>query len=416
MQQKRIGITLCLLSLLVILGLPMAKITAEAATRVLPTNVTTAGEGNALVGVEGSYATDVKEAIKLVNKYRLEACEKGYPDPRDPDRKLTKSDYVPIKWSSDLEYIARIRAAEANIYEDHTRPNGKSCFSIMTPNGVGSYAEVLAWAGSTIVNSVNMWYCEKSDWVKQTKGAITGHYTSMINPRTTHMGMANMNGVGAGEFTNAEWISNFQPESVVLDETPLPAAKNVIQTVEVKRSDLSKKKVNIASKLTMGTTQNLRLTYTYQNSKKVYDLGTYSWSCNSDKVTLTSNGEITAKQIGKYKITFSYDGSERGSCTKTITIIPKTPKIRKVTMGKRSAKVKFKKVAGVSGYQVRYIYGSFWYPKYKTYKVSKNATTKTVKQLTSNTQYGFTIRSYKKVGKKTYYSEWADFIYKKTKR
>ena len=83
------------------------------------------------------------------------------------------------------------------------------------------------------------------------------------------MGMANMNGVGAGEFTNAEWISNFQPESVVLDETPLPAAKNVIQTVEVKRSDLSKKKVNIASKLTMGTTQNLRLTYTYQNSKKV---------------------------------------------------------------------------------------------------------------------------------------------------
>ena len=133
-------------------------------------------------------------------------------------------------------------------------------------------------------------------------------------------------------------------------------------------------------------------------------------------MTLTSNGEITAKQIGKYKITFSYDGSERGSCTKTITIIPKTPKIRKVTMGKRSAKVKFKKVAGVSGYQVRYIYGSFWYPKYKTYKVSKNATTKTVKQLTSNTQYGFTIRSYKKVGKKTYYSEWADFTYKKTKR
>ena len=174
MQQKRIGITLCLLSLLVILGLPMAKMTAEAATKVLPTDVTTAGEGNALVGVEGSYATDVKETIKLVNKYRLEACEKGYPDPRDPDRKLTKSDYVPIKWSSDLEYIARIRAAEANIYEDHTRPNGKSCFSITTPNGVDSYSEVLAWAGSTIVNSVTMGYCEKSDRVKQTKGAITG--------------------------------------------------------------------------------------------------------------------------------------------------------------------------------------------------------------------------------------------------
>ena len=130
MKRERIFIALWMLSLLVILGLPMAGITAQAA-KILPTNITTAEEENALVGVEGSYATDVKEAIKLVNKYRLEACEKGYPDPRDPERKLKKSDYVPIKWSAELEYIARIRAAEANIYESHTRPNGKSCFTAL---------------------------------------------------------------------------------------------------------------------------------------------------------------------------------------------------------------------------------------------------------------------------------------------
>ena len=137
----------------------MAGITAQAA-QILPTNITTAEEGNALVGVEGSYATDVKEAIKLVNKYRLEACEKGYPDPRDHERKLKKSDYVPIKWSAELEYIARIRAAEANIYESHTRPNGKSCFTISASNGVDAYAEVLAWGGDTIVSAINTGWIE----------------------------------------------------------------------------------------------------------------------------------------------------------------------------------------------------------------------------------------------------------------
>ena len=415
MKRERIFTALWMLSLLVILGLPMAGITAQAA-QILPTNITTAEEGNALVGVEGSYATDVKEAIKLVNKYRLEACEKGYPDPRDHERKLKKSDYVPIKWSAELEYIARIRAAEANIYESHTRPNGKSCFTISASNGVDAYAEVLAWGGNTIVSAINNWYGERDDWVKQTKNAITGHYTYMISPRTTHMGMANFNGVGAGEFSNEEWVNYYDTGNVVFDEKPLPTAKKVIQTVEVKQSDLSARKIDLASKVTIGATENLRIAYAYQNSSKVYDLGTYSWSCNSDKVKLSSNGEMTPKQIGKYKITFSYSGSASGSSTKTITIIPKTPKIRKVTMGKRSAKVKFKKVAGVSGYQVRYIYGSFWYPRYKTFKVSKHATAKTIKQLTNNTQYGFTIRSYKKVGKKTYYSEWTDFIYKSTKR
>ncbi len=58
---------------------------------------------------------------------------------------LTMADYVPIRWSSDLEYIARIRAAEASVTMAHTRTNGASCFEIQSPNGIRSYGEILAW-------------------------------------------------------------------------------------------------------------------------------------------------------------------------------------------------------------------------------------------------------------------------------
>lgn len=39
----------------------------------------------------------------------------------DPKEKLSTDDYVPINWSSDLEWIVRIRAAEAAVRQEHGR-------------------------------------------------------------------------------------------------------------------------------------------------------------------------------------------------------------------------------------------------------------------------------------------------------
>lgn len=68
------------------------------------------------LGLKGSYLANSDAALKRVNEIREEACREGVQDSRDPKRKLTMADYVPIKWSSDLEYIARIRAAKASVY------------------------------------------------------------------------------------------------------------------------------------------------------------------------------------------------------------------------------------------------------------------------------------------------------------
>ena len=147
-------------------------------------------ENCVLVGLKGSYLASADAALKRINEIRKEACKQGVQDPRDPNRKLTMSDYVPVKWSSDLEYIARVRAAEASVYMDHQRPNGTMCFSQASPNGVQSWGEVLAWNNSNdMITGIDQWYGEKQDWVKQT-GGVTGHYTSMINPNNLYVGLA----------------------------------------------------------------------------------------------------------------------------------------------------------------------------------------------------------------------------------
>ncbi|MCR5203568.1 MAG: CAP domain-containing protein [Lachnospiraceae bacterium] len=153
-----------------------------------------------LVVFKGTYRTDERQkALDRINEIRLEACKEGVLNP-STGQPLTESDYVPIKWSSDLELIAQTRAAEADVFWDHTRPNGKSCFSV-SYNGTQSWGEVLAWNyNGNMVYGVNQWYGEKTAWVNQDSTAVTGHYTSMINPRNKYVGL------GAFMYGTEKWI------------------------------------------------------------------------------------------------------------------------------------------------------------------------------------------------------------------
>ena len=100
-------------------GAVSMTVSAASAKPVLNTDVTVPSAGNVLIGMEGTYANDIKAALDLVNQYRREACNNGYPNPVD-GKKLTPSDYVPMQWSAGLEYLARIRAAESSQTIAHT--------------------------------------------------------------------------------------------------------------------------------------------------------------------------------------------------------------------------------------------------------------------------------------------------------
>ena len=77
---------------------------------VIKTDVDRASDGCILAGVPGKYVADAQAALDRINEIRREACEEGVLNP-DTNMPLTMDDYVEIKWSNDLEYIARIRAA-----------------------------------------------------------------------------------------------------------------------------------------------------------------------------------------------------------------------------------------------------------------------------------------------------------------
>ena len=293
---------------------------------VLPTNKTTASEGCTLVGVEGEYITDAQNALKRINEIRYEACKEGvwkmdrYGKPTT--EKLTVSDYKPIKWSSALEYIARIRAAEATVVLAHERPNDENFFtSTLTSNNQKSYSENLAWnGGKSMLSGIEQWYEEKSDWVNKT-GKTTGHYTSMINPDYNYVAVATFYNPDAGykNATSAEFS-----HKTGLDETMNEMAGECIQTLEVKDSYLSLKLPVNNTSIKAGENTQAQASAVITNPSAIMNgetceaslIGDITWtSSNKQVATVDKDGKITGIDYGTATIT-----ANSGTLSQTITV------------------------------------------------------------------------------------------------
>ena len=281
------------------------------ATVTIPTDVENASSNCVLLGIKGEYITDTTQALKRINEIRKEACREGVRNP-STGVPLTMSDYVPIKWSSDLEYIARIRAAESGITMAHERTNGKRCFALESPEHVRSYGEVLAWGWTrSVIDGINLWYGEKSDWVNQVPGAVTGHYTQMIDPDNTYIGLGTFYSedtpypnTTAGEFSSAAG----------LDETQGTAVKDCIQILEFRASSCSNEyrisgnlsvKADKSSQLSMATDVSYRNSSgQVTNIKNMQVMDLVTWSSSDENIaSVDSNGMITVHTCGKVTIT-----------------------------------------------------------------------------------------------------------------
>lgn len=281
---------------------------------LLPTDVTTARDGCVLVGVKGSYITDVQAVLARVNAIRKEACEEGVPDPRNAKRKLTPSDYVPIRWSSDLEYIARIRAAEASLVIAHTRPNGTSGFTLKSPNGIQSYGEVLAWNYTQkFLPGIEQWYEEKADWVNQNSNAVTGHYTQMIDPDNIYAGYATFINPDAQypTTTSGEYSSYAD-----MDETSGPDISNCTQTIEAELGNLTAGMSDFADLKEENSVQADFYVQLSDSGCKLSFLDKAEWkSSNPSVASVDGNGQVKGLKKGTADITAS-----KGSLTVTRTV------------------------------------------------------------------------------------------------
>ena len=236
--------------------------------------------------------------------------------------KLTLSDYKPIKWSSALEYIARIRAAEATVVLAHERPNNENFFtSTLTSNGQKSYSENLAWnGGKSMLSGIEQWYKEKSDWVNKT-GKTTGHYTSMINPDYNYVAVATFYNPDAA-YKNATSAEFSYKKG--LDETMNEMAGECIQTLEVKDSYLSLKLPVNNTSIKAGENTQAQANAVITNPSAIMHgetceaslIGDITWtSSNKQVATVDKDGKITGIDYGTATIT-----AKSGTLSQTITV------------------------------------------------------------------------------------------------
>lgn len=100
---------------------------------------------------------------------------------------------------------------------------------------------------------------------------------------------------------------------------------------------------------------------------------------------------------------------------KSQSTTPAKTKVQKISTGKKSITAQWKKVAGVSAYQVQIATNKKFSKNKKTFKVSKKSTKVKIKKLKAKKVYYVRVRSYKKVNGKKVYSKWSTVRKVKTK-
>lgn len=290
------------------------------------TDVTEPREGNSFIAVEGTFSSATKNNIlNRINAIRQEACKEGVPNPIAPKKKLQASDYHPLKWSSDLEWIAQTRAAEAMINQQHTRPNGLSCFTVKH-NKMGSSAEELAWNWDGMMYGIEQWYREKKDWVNKT-GKTTGHYTALINPDTKYVG------IGTFRISEDDWytVAAELTDRNDLDETKIGVTGKYQQIIEVPTSTLT---VSLPKNIILSNGSNKQLVLSAktilkntgggENVTEGTIPGNITWESKDPEIaSITSTGKVIAHKIGSAVITAT---TKEGLKAQSTIIVPYTIK------------------------------------------------------------------------------------------
>ena len=279
----------------------MTGIALHSWAAVRPADVPTPASGNIFINVEGSFSSETKDTILArVNEIRQEAYDEGYV-----------TQYVPLTWSASLEAVAQLRAVEADLLWDHSRPSGKS-WSVISYGNHTSNAENLAWNDSGMMQGIAQWYGEKADYDTYFHGGTPagqiGHYRNLINPDMKSIGIACFR-AGSGAFCITSESGRFTDT----DQNKSSLTGAVTQLMETRTGYLSNPTLIGENGLKTGDTSTLtfKITATYPSdihtSTGEYNITeNISWtSSNPSVATVSSDGTVTAVGPGDAVITAS---------------------------------------------------------------------------------------------------------------
>ena len=121
------------------------------------------------------------------------------------------------------------------------------------------------------------------------------------------------------------------------------------------------------------------------------------------------------KNIGKYAVKVTFKGNYQGSRTVYFKIVPKGTTLSKLTAGKKAFTAKWKKLGGITGYQIQYCTNAYFTGAKTVTVKGATAASKTIKNLKAKQVYYVRIRTYKTISKANYFSTWSKTYKVKTK-
>ncbi|MDY2590349.1 MAG: fibronectin type III domain-containing protein, partial [Agathobacter sp.] len=126
----------------------------------------------------------------------------------------------------------------------------------------------------------------------------------------------------------------------------------------------------------------------------------------ANNYTVTYSKDL--KSVGTKKVKVTFHGAYTGSKTVSYNVVPKNVSSVKVTAKTKSLKVSWKKqTKQTSGYEIYYATNKQFKSAKKIDITKTKTTSRIIKSLKKGNTYYVRIRSYKKVGKKKYYSSWS---------
>ncbi|MBE5825012.1 MAG: hypothetical protein E7307_00100 [Butyrivibrio sp.] len=288
-----------------------------------------ASDDDVYVDITGTYYTLPADTIlNQLNKIRKEAFDEGLA-----------TSYVPLKWSAKIEASARKRAMEAGITMYHNNLYGGSIYEyIGYKSPFYSVAEDLAWNNnhnsSGITYGINQFYEEKSEYLKELRGeshGVTGHYTSIINPKYEYVGVAGcqMSCTPNGWFTVALQLGG-NPITDDIDETKDNSTGKTTQTLRVSPGYISSANLSGPDEVAKGATATYNLTgkisypSRYGNITPAYvapggEGRGFEWTTSDNSIAAVEDGVVTGIKGGKVNIQ-SNIASKTASKEITVTV------------------------------------------------------------------------------------------------
>ena len=208
-------------------------------------------------------------------------------------------------------------------------------------------------------------------------------YTASYS-NNTNAGAASVTVSGAGDYTGEQTV-----------RFTISKASNVITAADINKTASSKTR-----KLSIGAKDLAHADLSYKSNNK------------SVKVSKTGTVTIAKNFVGSAVIAITAaDTGNYAKAVKKIKVTVKPAGVKLVgikSINGNKMQVRWKKGAGITGYQIQYSTSKDFKKGAKTVTVpKKTSTSATIAKIKEGKKYYVRIRAYKKVSGKTYYSEWS---------